>query len=110
MDKFLTEALKTGQGVELGDALSVGGLVTGVGLGIVFGVLIILMIVLMLFKVFFYKKSEKPIENTPVAAQPVKEEKYEMPEDKIVAVLVAAIAASQEVPMEKIRIKSIKKI
>ena len=68
MEQFLNEALRTGKGIELGDALKAGGMVTGVGLGIVFGVLIILMIVLFLFKVIFYrpegeKQTVKPVEN-----------------------------------------------
>ena len=46
----LSQALQTGKGVTLLEALSVGGMTTGIGLGIVFGVLVILMIVLYLFK------------------------------------------------------------
>ena len=111
MEQFLTESLKTGQNVELTDALSVGGMVTGIGLGIVFGVLIILMIVLMLFKVIFYKndgkKAEEVKDNQKVSA-PVGEEVR--PDDKTVAAMVAAIAALSETTADKIRIKSIRKI
>ena len=42
MDKLLSEALLTGKGIELGEALGMGGLVTVVGMAIVFSVLIIL--------------------------------------------------------------------
>ncbi len=111
MEKFLTEALKTGQNVELTDALSVGGMVTGMGLGIVFGVLVILMLVLMLFKVVFYKNDSKKVEevkDNPVAPAPAGEEIR--PDDKTVAAMVAAIAALSETTADKIRIKSIRKI
>lgn len=112
MEKFLTEALKTGQNVELTDALSVGGMVTGMGLGIVFGVLVILMIVLMLFKVIFYKngskKVEKEVKETTQVAAPVGEEVR--PDDETVVAMVAAIAALSQTTADKIRIKSIRKI
>ena len=49
MEQFLNEALLSGKGITLSDALSVGGMVTGVGISIVFAVLVILMLVLMLF-------------------------------------------------------------
>lgn len=112
MEKFLTEALKTGQGVELGDALSVGGMVTGVGLGIVFGVLIILMIVLMLFKVIFYRPEAKTtqVKNEAPSNSEKSVSVNESPNDETTAVIAAAIASSMDTPMDKIRIKSIKKI
>ena len=59
MEQFLNYALRTGKNVDLSDALSVGGMVTGVGLGIVFSVLVILMLVLVLFRVIFYKDNSK---------------------------------------------------
>ena len=111
MEKFLTEGLKTGQDVVLGDALSVGGMVTGVGLGIVFGVLVILMIVLMLFKVIFYKPDANKTEvKKAVNDKPKAVSVNESPDDETTAVMVAAIAASMDTPIDKIRIKSIKKI
>lgn len=83
-----------------------------VGLGIVFGVLVILMLVLMLFKVIFYKPEAKTTEvkkevinNAPKAVSV-----NESPNDETTAVMVAAIAAAMDTPMDKIRIKSIKKI
>ncbi len=101
-----------GKGFELSEALSVGGTTTLVGLGIVFGVLVILMIVLMLFKVIFYRPEAKTTQvkkevtnNAPKAASV-----NESPNDETTAVMVAAIAASMDAPMDKIRIKSIKKI
>lgn len=115
MEQFLNEALKTGQGVELGDALKVGGMVTGVGLGIVFGVLIILMLVLMLFKVIFYKentpekpkeKAEKVVEEKPVESRP-----QAVPSnDELIAVLTAAIAASLNTSTYNLKIRSYRRI
>ena len=110
-----SEAIISGKGVELSEALSVGGTTTLVGLGIVFGVLVILMIVLMLFKVIFYKPEVKATQvkeevtnNAPKAVSAVSVN--ESPNDETTAVMVAAIAAAMDSPMEKIRIKSIKKI
>ena len=101
-----------GKGFELSEALSVGGTTTLVGLGIVFGVLVILMLVLMLFKVIFYKPEAKTTEvkkevinNAPKAVSV-----NESPNDETTAVMVAASAAAMDTPMDKIRIKSIKKI
>ena len=107
-----SKAIIEGTGFELSEALSVGGATTLVGLGIVFGVLVILMLVLMLFKVIFYKPETKVAEvkkevtnNAPKAVSV-----NESPNDETTAVMVAAIAAAMDTPMEKIRIKSIKKI
>ena len=114
MEQFLTEALKTGKGVELGDALSVGGMVTGVGLSIVFGVLIILMIVLMLFKVIFYKDdSKKKTMNEPVAQQTAPKDtevKGSISNDELIAILTAAIAASLNTSTYNLKIKSFRRI
>ena len=44
-----SQALLTGKGLKLGEALAAGGQTTLTGLAIVFGVLVILMIVLYLF-------------------------------------------------------------
>lgn len=101
-----------GKGFELSEALSVGGTTTLVGLGIVFGVLVILMLVLMLFKVIFYNPEEKStkvkreVTNNAQKAVSVNES----PDDETTAVMAAAIAASMDAPIEKIRIKSIRKI
>ena len=55
----VSEALQTGQGVQLSEALSFGGLTAITGMSIVFGVLVVLMIVLYLFKLIFYKNPKK---------------------------------------------------
>ncbi len=114
MEQFLTEALKSGKGIELGEALSVGGMVTGVGLGIVFGVLIILMIVLMLFKVIFYKDDTKKKTITETAfvenTEEVKKTENTMTNDELIAVLTAAIAASLNTSTYNLRIKSYRRL
>ena len=107
MERFLNEALKTGQGVELSDALSIGGMVTGAGLGIVFGVLVILMVVLMLFKVIFYKDSSKKKE---IKQEPINEVRQNTSNDELIAVLTAAIAASLNTSTYNLRIKSYRRI
>ena len=107
MERFLNEALKTGQGVELSDALSIGGMVTGAGLGIVFGVLVILMVVLMLFKVIFYKDSSKKKE---IKQETINEVRQNTSNDELIAVLTAAIAASLNTSTYNLRIKSYRRI
>ena len=110
MGQFLSEALKTGQNVQLSEALKIGGMVTGIGLGIVFGVLVLLMLVLILFKLIFYRnvnnktKDEKQTSTVKITKQ------EEVPDDEIVAAMVAAIAESTGSCTNKIRIKSIKKV
>lgn len=110
MGELLTEGLKTGQNVELSDALSVGGMVTGMGMGIVFAVLVILMLVLVMFRVIFYKNKTNEVKNDVVKAQPAPQAKEEMPDAEIVAAMVAAIAESTGSTANKIRIKSIRRI
>lgn len=115
MEQFLSEALKTGKGIELGEALKVGGMVTGVGLGIVFGVLVILMIVLMLFKVIFYKDNSKKKTiigegQSAVQAESGKSNESNMSNDELIAVLTAAIAASLNTSTYNLRIKSYRRI
>lgn len=111
----LSEALITGQGLTLGEALSTGGLVTGLGLSIVFSVLIILMLVLYLFKVIFYrdpnkaqKKVEAPVVTTP---EPVVQPTIEATDDdELIAVLTAAVAASLNTSTYNLRIKSYRRV
>lgn len=115
MEQFLNEALRTGQGIELSDALSTGGIVTGVGLSIVFGVLLILMIVLYLFKVIFYKdpqKASKVTKPEEVKPQAVEAQKVQTDTDEgeLIAVLTAAIAASLNTSTYNLKIKSYRRI
>ncbi|MDO5397095.1 MAG: OadG family protein [bacterium] len=110
-----SEALITGQGVTLSEALSEGLKVTGVGLAIVFGVLVILMCVLCLFKVIFYKdpsKQAKPAAAAPVPAAPAPAAKAEedVNEDELIAVLTAAVAASLNTSTYNLQIKSYRRI
>ena len=103
-----SDALLTGQGLTLGEALSTGGITTLVGLSIVFAVLIVLMIVLMLFKVIFYKDpKKKAADPAPVVVQEtpaVKDE--EVDESELIAVLTAAVAASLNTSTYNLKIKS----
>lgn len=111
-----SEALITGQGVTLSEALGEGLKVTGVGLAIVFGVLVILMCVLCLFKVIFYKD---PAKQAPAAAQApavpapapaaVKAEE-DVDEDELIAVLTAAVAASLNTSTYNLQIKSYRRV
>lgn len=119
MDQLLSEALKTGQGIALPEALSTGGLVTVVGLAIVFAVLIILMLVLMLFKLIFYKEPKKEKASEQQKIQPVKavEPVVAAPaavqsEDdaELIAVLTAAVAASLNTSAGKLCIKSYRRV
>lgn len=108
-----SEALLTGKGVQLGEALTTGGLTTVVGLGIVFLVLLILMLVLCLFKVIFYKDPEKSkktevlaVEETPVTE--IKEETQD--EEELIAILTAAVAASLNTSTYNLQIKSYRRV
>lgn len=108
----LSPEIIAGKNVGLSEALSVGGTTTLVGLVIVFAVLIILMLVLMLFKFIFYKPEAKTAEvkNEVINNAPKAVSVNESPDDQTTAVMVAAIAATMDTPMDKIRIKSIKRI
>lgn len=104
-----SEALLTGKGVTLGEALATGGETTLIGLAIVFGVLIILMIVLMLFKVIFARTPKQPKETKTVSVQTETAEaeiKDEVDENELIAVLTAAVAASLNTSTYNLKIKS----
>lgn len=107
-----SDALLTGNGLTLGEALSTGGVTTLLGLSIVFSVLIILMIVLMLFKVIFYKDpNKKAAASAPVQvkeAPAVKDE--EVDEGELIAVLTAAVAASLNTSTYNLKIKSYRRV
>lgn len=112
IDMNFSQALLTGQGITLSEALSTGGLVTVTGFGIVFGVLIILMFVLMLFKVIFgrgaSKKDTKKAETVLSAAvQPADET---VDEGELIAVLTAAVAASLNTSTYNLKIKSYRRV
>lgn len=108
----LSEALITGKGITLAEALSTGGKVTVLGLAIVFSVLIVLMLILMLFKVIFYKdpkkKTVKVEETAPV--QTVEVSEPQMNEEELIAVITAAIAASLNTSTYNLQIKSYRRI
>lgn len=120
MDKLLSEALKTGKGVELSEALGIGGMVTVVGLAIVFGVLVILMLVLMLFKVIFYKDPKKKTKQVSTTQEPKKAPApvqapaptpvQNTDDEELIAVLTAAVAASLNTSTYNLRIKSYRRV
>lgn len=111
----LSEALISGHGITMGEALSTGGIVTVTGIGIVFAVLVILMLVLMLFKVIFARNAKKPEQTkaaqvpVQVPAAPVKKDD-DMDEEELVAVLTAAVAASLNTSTYNLRIKSYRRV
>ena len=108
----LSEALITGKGITLAEALSTGGKVTVLGLAIVFSVLIVLMLILMLFKVIFYKDPKKKtvkVEET-VPVQTVEVSEPQMNEEELIAVITAAIAASLNTSTYNLQIKSYRRI
>ncbi len=116
--------------MNLADALGEGLQVTVLGLSIVFAVLVILMIVLYLFRVIFYKDPKKQTENVNEAKQigmrymtggaeatyttdKNHNEPYEpddIPEEELVAILTAAVAASLNTSTYNLRIKSYKRV
>lgn len=113
----LSQAMITGQGVHIGEAMSEGLKVTGLGLTIVFAVLVILMIVLYLFKVIFYKdpsKQAKPADSAPAEApapvQTAAPEEDGMDEEELIAVLTAAVAASLNTSTYNLKIKSYRRV
>ncbi len=110
-----SEALLTGNGLTLGEALSMGGQTTAIGLGIVFGVLLVLMLVLVLFKVIFYKdpSKQKKVAATEVNAPVVNETievKDETDEEELIAILTAAVAASLNTSTYNLQIKSYRRV
>ncbi len=119
-----SDALLTGKDLPLSEALAMGGETTVIGLAIVFGVLVILMIVLMLFKVIFYKDPKKQQKSADTAkpttaesvttaaetAAVVSDKSDEIPEDELVAVLMAAVASSLNTSTYNLRIKSYRRV
>lgn len=107
-----SEALLTGKGITLAEALSTGGKVTVLGLAIVFLVLIVLMLILMLFKVIFYKDPKKKTVKAEVTApvQAVEVSEPQMNEEELIAVITAAIAASLNTSTYNLQIKSYRRI
>ncbi len=114
----LTTLMKFGEGIEnaaMGEKVSFGLQVVGIGMGVVFGVLIILIGVLQLFKLF--SKTEKPKEAKTEAVAPVSQTAAPVAsaapasdDEKIVAIATAAIAASRGESECTFNVISIKKI
>lgn len=115
MEQLLSEALKTGKGIALSEALGAGGMVTVVGLSIVFSVLVVLMLVLILFKVIFYKdpKKAQPAEHSvkvQTQTQPTPVTAQTEDDTELIAVLTAAVAASLNTSTYNLRIKSYRRV
>ena len=114
----MSNALATGHGIQLSEALGIGCMVTGLGMVIVFSVLATLMVILMLFKVIFARntasdslpKAEEiqpaPASTVPAAAA----KKDDMDEEELIAVLTAAVAASLNTSTYNLKIKSYRRI
>ena len=114
----ISNPLATGHGIQLSEALGMGGMVTGLGMVIVFSVLATLMVILMLFKVIFARntasdslpKAEEiqpaPASTVPAAAA----KKDDMDEEELIAVLTAAVAASLNTSTYNLKIKSYRRI
>lgn len=109
----LSEALITGKGITLAEALSTGGKVTVLGLAIVFSVLIVLMLILMLFRVIFYKdpkKQAKKAQAEETTAEAPQSTAPQVNEEELIAVLTAAVAASLNTSTYNLQIKSYRRI
>lgn len=103
--------------MSVAEALGEGLQVTVVGLCIVFSVLIILMLVLMAMKVIFYKPAQTSAPNkaaSKIEPEPTKpkteDNKSEIDEGELIAVLTAAVAASLNTSTYNLNIKSYRRI
>ena len=99
----------------MGEKVTFGLQVVGIGMGVVFGVLLILIGILQLFKLFAVKKpaEQKSNENVSVVSAPVATPTANASaseEDTVVAVASAAIAAARGESECAFNIISIKKI
>ena len=105
-----SQALLTGKGITLAEALSTGGKVTVLGLAIVFSVLVVLMLILMLFKVIFYKDPKKKAVKAEAAPVETVSEEPQVNEEELIAVITAAVAASLNTSTYNLQIKSYRRI
>ena len=105
-----SQALLTGKGITLAEALSTGGKVTVLGLAIVFSVLVVLMLILMLFKVIFYKDPKKKEVKAEAAPVETVSEEPQVNEEELIAVITAAVAASLNTSTYNLQIKSYRRI
>lgn len=109
----------SGKVAEWIDSLSIGGLVTLIGIVIVFAVLIVLMIVLKVMeKIFAPKKTAEQTETQAPTVEEVKQpsvvqtktEAVEEDEEELIAVITAAIAASLNTSTYNLKIKSFRRV
>lgn len=116
----LTTLLRFGEGITpdtpIGERVTFGLQVVGIGMGVVFGVLLILIGILQLFKLFSVKKPAEQKKSEPVFATPTPTATAPAAnapaseEETVVAVATAAIAASRGESECAFNIISIKKI
>ncbi len=107
----LLEIAPTQKDASFAERLSYGGEMLVVGIGIVFSVLILLWLSLELFNVISQRLNNQEAD-TPVAAPAPKAtvEEVKVPDDlELIAVLTAAIAASESAPAARFRVVSFKR-
>lgn len=108
----LLEIAPTQKDASFGERLSYGGEMLVVGIGIVFSVLILLWLSLELFSLISQRLNSKeaaaPVVTAP--APKAKVEEVKTPDDlELIAVLTAAIAASESAPAARFRVVSFKR-
>ncbi len=115
MQNFLISLLEiapTQKDAPFGERLSYGGEMLVVGVGIVFSVLILLWLSLELFNLISQRMNGKKTA-TPVAVAPAPKAKVEevktQDDLELIAVLTAAIAASEAAPAARFRVVSFKR-
>lgn len=115
IDEILDEvdSITYARDMSIGEILSKAALNTIIGMGVVFAVLTFIAFLISLFKFIpdFSKKEEKPAASAPVVA-PVEEtvEEEDLSDDlELVAVITAAIAASEGTSTEGFVVRSIKR-
>ena len=114
MQNFLISLLEiapTQKDASFGERLSYGAEMLVVGIGIVFSVLILLWLSLELFNLVAKRmKGEEAAAPVAAPAPKVKVEETKAPDDlELIAVLTAAIAASEAAPAARFRVVSFKR-
>ena len=94
----------------MGETMKKAGLNTLMGIGIVFCVLVFLSLIISLFKLIPSPKKPEPVRSIPAPAAPAAiEEEDETDDLELVAVITAAIAASEGKSPEGYMVRSIRR-
>ena len=95
----------------MGETMKKAGLNTLMGIGIVFLVLVFLSLIISLFKLIPSPKKPEPVRSIPAPAAPavIEEEEDETDDLELVAVITAAIAASEGKAPEGYMVRSIRR-